>query len=165
MTTPAVTFVYGDFIAAYPVFSGISQPQATGYFLRAGLFCANDTCNPAWSVDGTGATLLMLLYLLTAHIAWLSAPRDANGNPTTIGQQPAPIVGRINTASEGSVSVGADMGDATAGSPSQAYYMQTQWGAEFWYATAGFRTANYVAQPTIVPGPGFAGWPRFGGFY
>jgi hypothetical protein len=93
--------------------------------------------------------------MLTAHIAWLNAPRDADGNPASTGSPASPIVGRINSASEGSVSVQADIGDATAGSPSQPWYMQTRYGAAYWAATAQYRTARYVANPVFVPGPGY----------
>lgn len=165
MTTPAVTFTYADWIAQFPDFANVSQAAATGYFNRASILCANDTCNPAFGLDGTGGMLLTLLYLLTAHIAWLNSPRDANGNPSSTGTSPSPpIVGRINSAVEGSVNVGADMGDANAGSPSQAWYMQTKWGAEYWSATAGFRTARYVGTPAPILAPAYIGrglgiWP------
>lgn len=150
MTAP-VTFVYNDWAEQYPEFKNLPEPMAMGYFMRASFLCGNEGCNP---LNGVTGMLSAALYLLTSHIAWLNAPRDANGNPTGGGGTPAsPIVGRINTASEGSVSVGADMGDATAGSPSQPWYMQTRYGAEYWAMTAGVRTARYVAQPTIVPGP------------
>lgn len=157
MTTPAVTFVFADWIAQFGEFSAVNPVAAQAWFNRATNFCSNDTCNPAFVNDPTGATLTGLLYLLTSHIAWLNAPRDANGNPAATGAPASPIVGRIDQASEGSVSVHADMGDVNAGSPSQAWYMTTRYGSEFWYATAGIRTAFYVAQPTIVPGPPYFG--------
>lgn len=151
MATPAVTFVFADWIAQFGEFAAVSPVAAQAWFNRATNFCSNDTCNPAFIRDPTGAMLTGLLYLLTAHIAWLNAPRDASGNPAATGSPASPIVGRINTASEGSVSVGADMGDANEASPSQAWYMQSKYGSEYFYATAGFRTALYAAQPTILP--------------
>lgn len=152
--TPVVTFDNATWVALYPEFSAVGATLGASYFTRASFLCGNEPCNPA---NATPGMLQSLLYLLTSHIAWLNAPRDASGVPASTGQPASPIVGRINTASEGSVSVGADMGDANAGSPSQAYYLTTKYGTEYWYATASIRTARYVAQPTIVPGPVYPG--------
>lgn len=159
-TSPPVTFVYSDFVGQFGQFAACSSGQMQGFFNRACNIFANEQANPSFCDN----TLTTNLYLLTAHIAWLNAPRDANGNPAASGA-PAPVlVGRVNTASEGSVSVGLDMGDANAGSPSQAWYMQTPWGAEFWAATAGYRTMRYAARPTLTAsmflgrGPFRGGW-------
>lgn len=159
MTAP-VTFDYALFTARYPEFAALTPELLGAYFDEANLYCQNSTCNPAFP-DGT---LRTLLFMVTAHIAWLNAPRGADGVPAMNGQPASPIVGRINSASEGSVSVGADMGDANAGSPSQAWWMQTKYGAAYWAATAQYRTARYMAQPTIVPGPAYFG-RRFPGVY
>lgn len=161
--TPPVTFDNATWIALYPEFTAVGATLGASYFLRASFLCGNEACNPTNRVAGM---LQSLLYLLTSHIAWLNAPRDANGNPAATGAPASPLVGRIDQATEGSVSVHADMGDANAGSPSQAWYMQTKYGAEYWAATAAVRTAHYVALPTIVPGPVYPGlYPRFGRFY
>lgn len=160
--TPVVTFNFQTFVAIFPEFANVNQTAAASWFNRASFLCGNEACNPANRQPGM---LQDLLYLLTAHIGWLNAPRDASGNPAATGQPASPIVGRINTASEGSVSVGADMGDATAGSPSQPWYEQTKYGAEYWAATAFVRTARYSAMPTIIPGPVYPGGIGFvGGF-
>ena len=143
---PPVTFVFTDWSAQFGQFAALAPGQAQGFFNRACNIFANSTTNPSFR-DGT---LQANLYLLTAHIAWLNAPRDENGNPAPSGQPAPPLVGRVNSASEGSVNVGLDMGDANAGSPSQAWYMQTPWGAEFWAATAGYRTMVYAARPTLT---------------
>lgn len=158
--TPPVSFRYNEWAAAFPAFKNVPEPTAAGYFLRASFLCGNQVTNPVNCVPGM---LEMCLWLLTAHIATLNSPRDANGQAAgSNGLAPSPLVGRIDQATEGSVSVHADMGDANAGSPSQAWYMQTTYGAEYWAATAGVRTARYVARPTIVPGPIYPGlYPRF----
>jgi hypothetical protein len=143
---PSVTFDPVAFVAAFPDFAGCSAPQLTGYFNRATLLFAN----AGWT--GALPQAPTLLDLLTAHIAWLNAPRDANGNPSSSGQPASELVGRITNASEGSVSVQVDMGEATAGSPSQPWYLQTKWGSEYWAATAQFRTAFPVIRPRVPPG-------------
>lgn len=144
ITNPPVTFDYSAFVAQFPEFSGLSAPQAAGYFATAMLYCSNDWCNPAFCI------LPQLLNLLTAHVAWLFAPRDALGNPASAGQTASQIVGRIDQASEGSVSVHADMGDVNSGGPSQAFFLQTKYGAAYWAASAPFRTFRYAARPTPV---------------
>lgn len=154
---PFVTFDNAVWIGGFPEFASVGAPLGAAYFKRATYLCDNTARNPAASTPGM---LADLLYLLTSHIAWLNAPRDASGNPAATGTPASPIVGRINTATEGSVSVGADMGDANAGSPSQAWYLQTRYGAEYWAATAGFRTARYIPLPTFVPGPAYTGFRR-----
>lgn len=157
---PPVTFDFATWSGQFAEFAACTQAQGQGWFDRASLICANQLCNPAnWPT----ATLQTLLYLLTSHIAWLNAPRDANGNPAATGAPPPPVVGRINSFSEGSASGGADMGDANVGSPSQAWYMQTKYGAEFWASTASFRTAQYVPGPRFF-GP-FSGFGPYGGVF
>lgn len=160
MTSPVVTFDYQAWLARYPEFKAVSEVMAQQYFSEAGLYCANNACNPAFA----GGTLPVLLNMLTAHIAWLNAPRDASGAPSSNGTVPGPaVLGRVNSASEGSVSVGIDNGDATAASPSQAWYMTTPYGQAYWAATAPYRTMRYSPLPTTVGGPVFPGGPFFRG--
>lgn len=150
-----VVFNYADFVAQYPAFVGVSSQQAQGFFNRACLYFENETTNPAF----TSGNMATLLYLLTAHVAQLSSPRDANGNPVT-GGQPAPgLVGRISSANQGSVSVSAEW--KGSGTPSEEWYIQTPYGAEFWQATAQYRTWRYGANPTMVAGPLYPYAPRY----
>ena len=157
---PAVTFDYAVWVARYPVFAAVEEPLAQAYFNEAGLYCRNTPDNPAFA----NCTLLTLLNMLTAHLAWLNTPRDASGNPSSSGTVPPPAtVGVTTSASEGSVSVGVDLGDVNGGSPSQWWYMQTPYGAAYWAATAQYRTARYVARPLAVPGT--FPWGLRGGVY
>jgi hypothetical protein len=159
---PPVTFDYAAWVVEFPEFSEVSSAQAQGYFNRATLLCANDWCNPALQI------LPQLLNLLTAHVAWLNAPRDQLGNPAAAGQQAPAVVGRISTASEGSVSVGTEWSSGAGAGPTEAYYIQTKYGAEYWAASAPFRTFRYSALPTRVPSAiypaGFGGFGFFGPF-
>ncbi len=156
MTTVApVTFDYGTWVATYPEFAACTPVQGQAWFNRACVYFDNTACNPAVIV---GATIFaQYLYMLTSHIAWMSAPRDANGNPAATGQPASPLVGRIASASEGSVNVSVEW--ESSGSPSEAWYTQTKYGAEYWAATAQFRTFRYAAQPTITP---LSIWPYRG---
>lgn len=158
-----VAFDDADFKALFPEFVNCTQQQGEAWFAQAGMLCANAGSNPLVRQGGGSYWMLQrALYLLTAHIGYLSAPRDANGNPT--GQQgsnsPPQIVGRITSASQGSVSVSSEM-QATGGTYSQAYYMQTQYGAQYWELTKSIRTFQYFATPTIVPGPSLRGFRRW----
>lgn len=148
-TTPPVTFVYADFIAAYPIFSALSEPMMQNYFDMSDAFFENNTCNFAFSTGITRMT--RLAYMVTAHIAWLFSPKDVNGNPAATGNsQPGPV-GQITSASQGSVSVG--MAEAAkGGNELAAWYAQTSYGLMYWQATAQFRTARYLANPTRVSG-------------
>src|SRR6185312_7227357 len=80
MTIPVV-FNFANFVAQYPQFANISPAQAAGYFTQATILCDNSICNPAITADD--GTLDVLLGLLTAHIAWIQSPKDANGNPSS----------------------------------------------------------------------------------
>lgn len=152
---PAVTFDYAAWVARYPEFAAVNSGLAAAYFSEAGLYFENSVCNPAY----TNGTLSTLLNMLTAHIAWLNAPRDANGNPASTGGSASPLVGRISSAGEGSVNVSAEYDKS--GSPSEAWFTQTKYGAAYWQATAAYRTFQYAARPTVVPGTGFPSY--FGG--
>lgn len=164
---PPVTFVYADWVASYPEMRFVSPAAGQAYFDRAELYCENTRFSQVWRVDYTGALLTKLLYLLTSHIAFLSSPRDANGFISSTGTQAPPgIVGRINSATEGSVSVGSDW--QGSGSPSEAFFLQTPYGAQFWQATAQFRLGRFFPNPASVPiYGGFGGafpFNRFGRF-
>lgn len=154
-TTPVVTFNtawFNTFTAMFPVFGCLTQPQVEGYFNISGLYVANSPRNPAICI------LPQLLYLVTAHIAWLMLPKDANGNPATNGSASSgSLVGRITNATQGSVNVGLEMGPSSG--PQEAWYNQTQFGAMAWVAMAPFRTARYLVSPTMVGGPVFPAAP------
>ena len=74
-----------------------------------------------------------LLYLLMAHIAYVRYG-DASGNGGT------GMVGRLSSASEGSVSVSSDAGQIEF---RYMWYTQSPYGMDFWQATKVYRMANY----------------------
>jgi hypothetical protein len=151
---PVVTFNWMQFITWFPEFSCLTQAQGQAYFDMAGLYCANSTQNPLWCAG----VLPQVLNLVTAHVAWLLAPRDGNGNPAAQGTPASQIVGRINSASQGSVSVGTTL-DGEPGSPSEQFFSQTRYGLMAWQAMAVGRTARYLANPTIVGSVAFPAAP------
>lgn len=120
------------FVQRYPQFATVSAPVLQSMFDEATLFLNN---TPGSIVrDITERTLL--LNLVTAHVATLSGVATAGGAGSTATQ-----VGRVSSAAEGSVSASLDMG---ATPNSGAYWLQTQYGATYWQATAKYRTMRYI---------------------
>src|SRR5712691_5301202 len=130
-----VAFNYAQWIARYPEFAAsVNTDLATAYFNEATIYHANDGSGPVT----TAAIQSTLLNMLTAHIAQRYAAQG--------GQVASPLVGRISNASEGSVSVQTEYADATPGT--MAWYVQTKYGADYWQASAPYRTMRYRApQP------------------
>jgi hypothetical protein len=145
--TGVVVFVPATFKTLFPEFATVGDAVLAFNFDLATLFLNNNCC----SVVQSAPKRETLLNLLVAHITALR--NGANG------QAASGIVGRVSSASEGSVSVDADLGDVPF---SAAYFAQTQWGLMFWRATAPWRQMIYVAPPAVCadvePGAGF-GYP------
>lgn len=148
-----VVFSAPEFVALWPEFTGLLNPQMENAFNIAQILL-NNSCG---SIVQDANLRMSLLYMLTAHVCFLnSGTNDGAGNVT-----PAPgIVGRINSASQGSVSVSAAY--ATTIGQSMAFFIQTKYGAQYWQATLPYRSAFYVPPPAFGPnGPGFP-WPGAG---
>jgi hypothetical protein len=124
-----VVFDQLGFAARYPEFSSIPVVTIAAYFTEATIYLSNtDT-----SVVSDVTVRAVLLNMLTAHIAALNSGIN--------GQAPSGLVGRISQASEGTVSVSADMGPPSG---SSAWFNQTKYGAAFWQASAPYRAFRYV---------------------
>jgi hypothetical protein len=111
------------FLARYPEFTAIQEPTLQAYFAEATIYLDNTDQSRVCDVT----VRAVLLNMLVAHIAALAA---------------ASLVGRINQATEGSVTVSAEMGTPSGTS---AWFQQTKYGAAFWQATAPYRTFQYVS--------------------
>ena len=130
-------FDLGIFLARYPeftVFNTNNPGSLQSMFNEAGLYLNNCPNSPVQNV----ARRLILLNMLTAHIAFIGGALSSDGQ--------ARPVGRLNTAGEGSVNAGFDFTPATPGSG--PWFNQSQYGAAFWQATASLRSARYFPQPT-----------------
>lgn len=139
-------FDYALWALRYPSLARtVTEPLATAYFAEAGLLYL-DNSDASLVVDVP--TRLVLLNMLVAHIAVLNGAADPNGE--------AAAVGRVASASEGSVSASFDY---TAAAGTEQWYAQTQYGATYWLATAPFRLATYVpgCQPAFDIGYGMGG--------
>lgn len=158
--TPVV-FVYNDFIATYGEFANCGAAQLQNYFDMSGAFFENNTCNLAFPTGIPNMT--RLAYMLTAHIAWLFAPRDGNGNPAQQGKIAPQTVGQVTSASEGTVSVSLQAVAGGGANELAAWFAQTRYGFMYWQATAQFRTARYLPNPVFVPSSVYPLYPgRFG---
>ncbi len=146
MTTGVVVFNPGQFKIRYPEFASLDAGLLQAYFDESALaYLDNTEASRVQQVEQRS----VLLNMLVAHVAAINAGVN--------GQAPSPLVGRINTATEGSVSVAAAM-DGVPGTA--AWFMQTKYGAAFWQATAQYRTMRYVpgASSCPFPPPPGPGW-------
>lgn len=141
-----VPFNYAVWSARYPEFATVSEPVADEYFAEACLYLDNTDASLVPANPATFQPRSMLLNMLTAHVAALNSGIN--------GEDASPLVGRINSASEGSVSVQAEM----TGPAAAAWFFQTKYGAAYWQATAQYRTAVYRAPPGAYRSLRGRGW-------
>lgn len=128
------TWDYSKFTTMFPAFAtNPSQATLQLYFDMAGTWLRNDGTGPVKNAD----MQQNLMFMLTAHLAQLFNGPDGTGS--------SGIVGRISSATEGSVTVATEM-ESTL---SSAWFVQTPYGAAFWQATAAYRSfARYLPGPT-----------------
>ena len=131
-----VTFDATAFKVRYPLFSAVSDSLLSACFDESGLYLSNTDTSPVQNYEKRQS----LLWMLTAHIAFL-------GGALAVGGQPQPV-GRVASAGEGSVNASFDYVTATPGSG--AWFNQTQWGAAFWQATSNLRSFRYASRPTVI---------------
>lgn len=127
-----VAFNYQGWVARYPEFSQVSEATADAYFAEASVYHRNDGGGPV----SDPVVQAVLLNMATAHVA----ARYAGLN----GQPASPLVGRISNASEGSVSVQAEMNVPPG---SAQWWNTTKYGSDYWLATQPYRTMRYVPGP------------------
>lgn len=140
-----VTFNYAQWQTLYPQFATTvtTEAQAQEYFYQAQLYCDNSNCSiipydPTCTPPAYDRAII--LNLLTAHVAQLTVGCVINGDPVPAG----PLVGRISSATEGTVTVQAELPPLPA---SAGYYSQTQFGYMAYTAMARYRAARYRASP------------------
>lgn len=132
-----VAFDAPAFKTRYPEFSAVSDAYLQACFNESGLYLSNTDCSVVQDVTRRE----VLLWMLTAHIAFLSGVLRPGG----VAGGPGPV-GRTSSASEGSVSVSLDYGvPGTA-----AWFSQSQYGASFWQATLSLRSFRYRPRATLI---------------
>lgn len=141
-----VQFDWNTFKAAWPALEGIGTTLAQNYWDIATTMHRNDGGGPI----NKPTLQTQMLNALTAHLAFLFAPKDQNGNPSSSGTYSTGVVGQVTSATEGSVSVG--VAALTAFNTAQAQWLaQTQAGSLYFAMTAGIRTFNYRPPINAVP--------------
>lgn len=140
-------FDYAAWSLRYPEFQGaVDANRAALFFAEAGLYLDNTDTSPVADVG----VRLVLLGMLVAHISVLSGALEAGG-------QPSGLVGRVSSATEGSVSVSVDSGLAAG---SAVWFQQSSYGLAFWQATRNLRSARYVPAPAYNANPWANPWRR-----
>lgn len=129
-------FDYATWAQRYPAVALYTDaPLAEMLFVEAGLLCDNGDASVIPCDPVTYQPRITYLGMVVAHIATLGRPESAGGSG---------LVGRIASATQGSVSVTADMG---AQPRSAVWWQQTQPGATFWAATQAYRSFLYMPRP------------------
>lgn len=130
-----VTFDPVAFVAQFPAFTAVSPTTLGMYFGMAEAFLNN---TPASIVqDLTIRT--NLLYLITAHIAFLMG-RASAGDGSQAG-----LVGQMTGATEGTVNATF----AQVQSQNAAFWAQSQYGLLFWQMALPYRSFQYFAAPNV----------------
>ena len=136
MASQPVVFNYSNFALRFPEIVPYCNSDLAGmYFTEATILLDNTAGSPVQDVNVRAS----LLNLLTAHIAALNAPLG--------GQASSPLVGRISEATEGSVTVKAEMNVAAGFAQ---YFAQTKYGIAAWQMLLPFRSARYYPGPRRV---------------
>lgn len=138
-------FDYAKWSAMFPYLAGtggVTGPIASAFFDIAELLFNNTDCSPITDPDKR----LVYLNYVVAHLARLAGYPVAAGGTA----QPDGMVGRVSSATEGTVSVSTDYGVVRE---SAAWWVQTQEGATFWQLTRALRSARYIAAPPRNFGP------------
>jgi hypothetical protein len=128
------------FRQVYPEFSAASNEFLQLMFDKA---CAQYIDNTDASIVKDVKERELLIFDLVAHLAFL---RGYGGAGDRGG-----LVGRISSASEGSVSVSVEN---PGNNDASWWYLQSPYGADYWQATAPYRTMRYYpgSSPSRYPG-------------
>lgn len=132
-----VIFNYTNWAALYTTLATWVTPT-TGqmYFNLATVTIDNSACSPITDASQPGGVRETILYAVTAHYAYIF------GGDT--GSNGSPLVGRIASANEGSVSVNVEMAGEQA--PSAAWFMQSKYGAIAWSLLTPYRLGGRVTR-------------------
>lgn len=124
------------FKAVYPQFAKFTDEQLDWFFESV----ENDVLDNTITSCIPLKTRKKLFYLLIAHLAELQGRIDS-GNSS--------LVGRVSSASEGSVSISSDY--PTGSGALEQWLKQTPYGAQFYAFTAKYRVVLWVAAEAPMP--------------
>ena len=131
--TGVVEFDATEFRELFPVIQA-SDAQLSMFFQMAEGFLDNTECSIVSDLDARKN----LLYMLVAHIATLNDQVESGNS----------VVGRVASASEGSISISLDYG--TMGN-NERWYLQTPYGANYWQMTKRYRSFLYRLGKSPMP--------------
>jgi hypothetical protein len=151
-----VTFTPNDYVAwqaQFPELGYIGYETAYEWYVTSDLFLRNDGTAPI----STYARQQKAMFFLMAHLIALFGPQPGTGLPNgaTASNPTGGMVGRVSTASEGSVSVSSEY--AAANNENAAWYAQTRYGAAYWQLINIWRRFRYMPGPVRF-GYGWWGW-------
>jgi hypothetical protein len=170
MSAGPVAFNYANWTALFPELSGVSEAQATLYFYSFAVLYVDNSGrgpinDPNMLIGLLNLTTAHIAKIFsqqlngvptTAPVATPGGPiADAGGDLSDAGgplldgsipvvsnlSSPSPLVGRIATATEGTVTVNTEMPDQQ---PNAAWWNQTIYGAAAWQMMKPFRTFRYL---------------------
>lgn len=125
------------FRAMFPEFSNVTDTLLPFLFDQATDYLNNTVYSLVIDVNKRER----FLYLLMAHLAYVRYGDDKGNGGTG-------MVGRMSSASEGSVSVSSDAGQIEF---RYMWYTQSPYGMDYWQATKVYRMAQYY------PGSAYGG--------
>lgn len=141
MTTGIVIFNEAAFLARYPQFSAWVSANPGQLQVRFDEVTMLYVANTATALIQSIEERAVVINYAIAHTLQLDGVLASGGQGSTAGQ-----VGRVSSGTQGSVTASLDMG-AVPGTA--AWWLQTQYGAMFWNATAKYRTFRYARAPHL----------------
>lgn len=138
MSTPAyrITYDHATFIEDYPEFALLDPARGGRFFNIAQTSLLDNTAASPVCDDGK---LWNLFELLVAHLTTLyGLDPTVPGSPSGISRPP----GTLTSATQGSVSASYEI-KLPEGSSIAPWYMQTEYGLQYWSMTAQYRSAKY----------------------
>jgi len=129
----SVVFDVTGFKTRYPEFAAVDSGLLSACFTEATLYLSNGDSSRVQNITKRA----LMLNMLTAHIAFIGGALGGDGQPRPVG--------RLASGSEGTVS--ASFEGPTPGT--STWFMQSQYGAAFWQASAMYRGFQYRSQPTL----------------
>ena len=146
-----VVFDPAAFKVTYPEFGAVADDTLQAKFNLTPVYLNNTDS----SLVSDPVQRAILLNMLVAHLCALSGLNASGG----AGAAQAGMVGRITSATEGTVSVSSDFDN---GQPSSAWFTQTQYGAMYWQAIAPYKTMHYMPGRSNAPNQQTC-WPFISG--
>ncbi len=123
------------FKTAFPEFATVPDARLTVLFGLSGALVDNTGTSPITDLDQRES----ILFYVLAHMLTLYG----SGVAGAVGGAPNGVVGRLSSATEGTVSSSFEFN--VPQSAGAAWWNQTQYGALYWMLTAQYRTFRYVA--------------------